>query len=158
MKGIQKGVGLTLISRLMLRTTAREKGLVKRFTELIYCMRKQASHSSKLQTSHNAMFQILRRCPARRKRRLVRVGQLFLVDHELLEGVKICWDQGAHSLIVIAEDLLPSALWAHRAGWPGSARVRSAVTLSKEDIHTFFNCKPLEMQLNSLLNMLTSNK
>lgn len=54
-----------------------------------------------------------------------------LVDHELLKGVKIRWNEGAHRLIVIIEDLLPLALRAHRAGRPGQTRVRSAVTLAK---------------------------
>lgn len=61
MKWIQRCVGLKLIMKLILQTAAREKGIVERFTELIYSMRKQTTHSSMLQTSHHAMFQIFRR-------------------------------------------------------------------------------------------------
>lgn len=46
--------------------------------------------------------------------RLVRVGAVVaavpLVDHELLEGVEIRWDEGADGLVVVVEDLLPSTL------------------------------------------------
>lgn len=58
---------------------------------------------------------------------------VFLVDHELLKGVQVCWDEGADGLVVISEDLLPSALGAHRAGGPDQAAVRSAVTLVETD-------------------------
>lgn len=57
------------------------------------------------------------------------LSQLFLVNHELLEGVEIRWDEGADGLVVVIEDLLPSSLWAHRAGWSDQAGVRGAVTL-----------------------------
>lgn len=35
---------------------------------------------------------------------------LILVNHELLEGVEIRRDEGADGLVVVVEDLLPSAL------------------------------------------------
>lgn len=35
---------------------------------------------------------------------------VFLVNHELLEGVEIRRDEGADGLVVVVEDLLPSAL------------------------------------------------
>lgn len=51
---------------------------------------------------------------ARMMERLVRVGAVVaavpLVDHELLEGVEIRWDEGADGLVVVVEDLLPSTL------------------------------------------------
>lgn len=53
----------------------------------------------------------------------------FLVNHELLEGVQVRWDEGADGLVVVVEDLLSSTLWAHRAGWPDQAGVRGAITL-----------------------------
>lgn len=54
---------------------------------------------------------------------------VFLIDHELLEGVEIGRDEGADGLVIVVEDFLSSALWAHRAGWPDQAGVRCAVTL-----------------------------
>lgn len=61
------------------------------------------------------------------------VAGVFLVDHELLQGVEVSRDEGADGLVVISEDLLPSALGAHGAGGPDQAAVRSAVTLSETD-------------------------
>lgn len=44
------------------------------------------------------------------------VAVVFLVDHELLEGVEIRRDEGADGLVVIVENLFPSALGARGAG------------------------------------------
>lgn len=55
--------------------------------------------------------------------------RFILIDHELLEGVQIGRDEGAHRLVVIAEHLLSSALRACRAGRSDQAGVRRAASL-----------------------------
>lgn len=80
---------------------------------------------------------------------------LLLVNHELLEGVEIRWDEGADRLVVVVEDLLPSALWAHRAGWPDQAGVGSAVTLvehrqTSESLSLFLFCHRVQTQQSQL--------
>lgn len=88
------------------------------------------------QYSNRTVCRLHRRHQSQNDRDLVGVGAVaaaVLVDHELLEGVEVRWDEGADGLVVVVEDLLPSALWAHRAGRPGQAGVRGAVTLVETD-------------------------